>query len=160
MHWDAKITLLTALGFVPAFVIMGKGWPNHALPMVVLAILAFGLQLLRMDRLPDLAFLRKAAAVFGCVLVLQTAARTQYAPLAADNGPVERAALAIRGAVERPTVASIGPGCKPRIRWPGTSTPALSHAIPRPGRSSTPTFWRAPQAIQFKGKGWRASATA
>ncbi|UVK43110.1 hypothetical protein BPNPMPFG_004864 [Mesorhizobium sp. AR07] len=106
-HWDTKILLATALGFVPAFLVMGKGWPNHALPMVVVAMLAFGVELLRFGKLRDAGTVRKAALIFGCALVLQMTIRAQHAALTADSGPVERSAAAIRGTVENPTIVSI-----------------------------------------------------
>ncbi|MER8700855.1 hypothetical protein [Mesorhizobium sp. M1273] len=106
-NWDVRIPLLTALGFIPAFIVMGKGWPNHALPMVVVATLAFGIQLVRFGTFGSAGFVRKAALIFGCVLVLQIAVRAQYAALTTDNGPIARSVAAIRATVETPTVMSI-----------------------------------------------------
>ncbi|TIS89443.1 MAG: hypothetical protein E5W89_15400 [Mesorhizobium sp.] len=108
MHWDVKIPLLTALGFVPAFIIMGKGWPNHALPMAVLGIWAVGIQFLRTIGCHNVAFVRKAAAILGCALALQFAVRSQYAVLSANNDPLAPAIASILGAVEKPTIISIG----------------------------------------------------
>ncbi|MER8745663.1 hypothetical protein NKH54_21645 [Mesorhizobium sp. M1004] len=107
IHWDLKILLASALGFVPAFLIMGKGWPNHALPMVVVATIAFGVLLLRFGGFQSAASIRKAALVFGCVLVLQVTIRAQYAALTTDSEPIVRAAAAIRGTIENPTIVSI-----------------------------------------------------
>ncbi|MER8426993.1 hypothetical protein [Mesorhizobium sp. M1403] len=106
-NWDVRIPLLTALGFIPAFIVMGKGWPNHALAMVVVATLAFGIQLLRFGTFRSAGFIRKAALIFGCVLVLQLAVRAQYAALTTDNGPIGRSVAAIRATVETPTIMSI-----------------------------------------------------
>ncbi|OWK18860.1 hypothetical protein AJ88_02725 [Mesorhizobium amorphae CCBAU 01583] len=51
--------------------------------------------------------MRRAALIFGCVLVLQTTVRAQYIALAADNGPIERSVAAIRGTIGHPTIISI-----------------------------------------------------
>ena len=107
MHWDIKIPVLTALGFLPGFLVMGKGWPNHALPMAVVAIIAFGLALLRFGTFRDAVFMRRLALVFGCVLVLQVTVRAQHAALTTDSGWIDRSAAAIRGAVDRPTIISV-----------------------------------------------------
>lgn len=107
LHWDVRIPLLAALGFIPAFVVMGKGWPNHALPMVVVAVLAFAVQLPRFGEFRAAGFVRKAGFVFGCVLVLQITGRAQYAALTADNEPIERSAATIRATIENPTIMSI-----------------------------------------------------
>lgn len=107
MHWDTRILLASALGFVPAFLIMGKGWPNHALPMVVLAIFAFGVELSRFGKLRDANIVRKAALIFASVLVLQMTIRTQYAALTTDNGPIARSVAVIRDTIEKPTIMSV-----------------------------------------------------
>ncbi|CAN7188436.1 hypothetical protein [Mesorhizobium sp. LjRoot246] len=107
MHWDTKILLTAAVGFVPAFLVMGKGWPNHALPMIVVAVFAFGIELLRFGKLRDAGTIRKAALIFGCALVLQMTVRAQYSALTTDSGAIERSVAAIRGTVETPTVMSI-----------------------------------------------------
>ncbi|WP_203277559.1 hypothetical protein [Mesorhizobium caraganae] len=107
LHWDMKILLASALGFVPAFLIMGKGWPNHALPMVVVSTIAFGVLLLRFGGFQSAASIRKAALVFGCALVLQVTIRAQYAALTTDSEPIVRAAAVIRGTIENPTIVSI-----------------------------------------------------
>ena len=108
MHWDMKILLASALGFIPAFLIMGKGWPNHAIPMVVIAMIAFGVLLLRFGGFQSAAIIRKAALVFGCALIVQITIRAQYSALTTDDQPIERSAAAIRGTIENPTIVSIG----------------------------------------------------
>lgn len=105
MHADARIAFMAALGFVPAFLVMGKGWPNHAWPMVTMAILAFAVQAMRQRPAPP--FLAKAGLAFGCVMALQMAARPQIAELTEDRGPLVRTVAAIRHAVERPTMVSL-----------------------------------------------------
>ncbi|WP_421915029.1 hypothetical protein [Mesorhizobium sp.] len=107
MHWDTRILLASALGFVPAFLIMGKGWPNHALPMLVVAMFAFGVEVLRFGKVHDASIVRKAALVFGSVLVMQMTIRAQYTALTTDNGPITRSVAAIRDVVENPTIVSI-----------------------------------------------------
>ncbi|WP_192178335.1 hypothetical protein [Mesorhizobium amorphae] len=107
VHWDTRILLTSALGLVIAFLLMGKGWPNHALPMVAITVLASGLQLLRFGDFHKAGIVRRAALIFGCVLVLQTTVRAQYIALAADNGPIERSVAAIRGTIGHPTIISI-----------------------------------------------------
>ncbi|MFK0686706.1 hypothetical protein ACFX5Q_00660 [Mesorhizobium sp. IMUNJ 23033] len=107
MHWDAKILLLAALGFVPAFLIMGKGWPNHALPMMVLGIFAFGVQLLRAGdngRVKPVGWL---AAALGGFLILQTSAGIQQLFLTADNGSIERSVASIQRIGPKPTITSL-----------------------------------------------------
>jgi hypothetical protein len=116
MHWDVKIPLLTALGFIPAFIIMGKGWPNHAMPMMVLGIWALGMQIIRMDGLRHAALINKAAAIFGCVLALQIAAKSQSAALTGNNDPLAPAITSILGAVEKPTIVSLG--AQPQLAHP------------------------------------------
>jgi hypothetical protein len=108
MHWDVRIPLLTAWGFIPAFMIMGKGWPNHAMPMVILGIWAFGVQIMRMGGLRDASLIRKAGVVLGCAAMLQIAVRSQSAAFGANSDPLAPAIASIMGAVERPTIISIG----------------------------------------------------
>ncbi|MDX8432167.1 hypothetical protein RFN25_01830 [Mesorhizobium abyssinicae] len=107
MHWDTRIALASALGLVPAFLLMGKGWPNHALPMVAITAIAFGLQLLRFGDFPKAGIVRKAALMFGCVLLLQATTRAQYDALTRDSGPIERSVGAIRDSFDHPTIVSI-----------------------------------------------------
>jgi hypothetical protein len=75
--------------------------------MVVVAMIAFGVLLLRFGGFHGAAIIRKAALVFGCALILQITIRAQYAALTTDNEPIERSAAAIRGAIENPTIVSI-----------------------------------------------------
>ncbi|ANT49340.1 hypothetical protein [Mesorhizobium amorphae] len=107
MHWDAKILLLAALGFVPAFLIMGKGWPNHALPMMVLGILAFGVQLLRTGDNGRVKPVSRLAAALGGFLILQTSAGIQRLFLTADNGALERTVASIQRTGPKPTITSL-----------------------------------------------------
>ena len=67
----ALLALLAALGYVPAFVLMGKGWTYQALPFLMLGLIAFLLQLRRTARhwnaMPSLS---KAGVAGGDGLVL------------------------------------------------------------------------------------------
>lgn len=107
LHWDVTILLVTALGFAPALLLMGKGWPNHALPMVLLATMAFGAQLLRTEGFRNAVVIRKAALVFGCALMLQLTIVVQHAAITMDNGPIERSVAAIHDVGENPTIVSV-----------------------------------------------------
>ncbi|CDX37367.1 conserved membrane hypothetical protein [Mesorhizobium sp. SOD10] len=107
MHWDAKIPLLAAFGLLPAFLVMGKGWPNHAMPMIILGILAFGMQFLHGERLSRLKPVGKVAAIFGCFLVLLPTARIQWLILNNDNGALERSIASIQQVDRSPTIASL-----------------------------------------------------
>ena len=113
MHWDVKIQLLAAFGFVPAFMIMGKGWPNHALPMIVLGIFAFGAQLLHGKGLRRMALPGRLAAVFGGVLVLQNLVDAQRYVWAADTGELERTVASIQAIDQKPTILSLAARLQP-----------------------------------------------
>ncbi|MBZ9818196.1 GtrA family protein [Mesorhizobium sp. CA4] len=107
MHWDAKIPLLAAFGLLPAFLIMGKGWPNHAMPMIVLGTLAFGMQLLHGESPGRLKLIGKTAAIFGCFLVLQLTAKIQWFTLTNDYSPLERSIASIQQVDRNPTIVSL-----------------------------------------------------
>jgi len=107
LHWDAKIPLLSAFGFLAVFVIMGKGWPNHAWPMLTLSMTAFVIQLVRTESFWALKPVGKAAAIAGCFLMLKAAFVIQKAPLLEDHTTLERTVAAVGGAAERPTIVSL-----------------------------------------------------
>jgi hypothetical protein len=107
LHWDAAIPLLSALGFLAAYMAMGKGWPNHAWPMLMLAILGFILQLLRTESIKLLPLMRKACAIIGCFVVLKAVVAIQIAIPLEDRARLQRIAAVIRGSVERPKVLSL-----------------------------------------------------
>ena len=61
----ALLALIAALGYVPAFVLMGKGWTYQALPFLMLGLIAFLLQLRRLTGLGAMSVLRKQAWLGG-----------------------------------------------------------------------------------------------
>jgi hypothetical protein len=107
LHSDVGIPLLSAFGFLVVFVIMGKGWPNHAWPMLMLSMMAFIIQLVRTESFWALKPVGKAAAVAGCFLVLKAAFLIQTAALLEDRTTLERTVAAVGGAAERPTIVSL-----------------------------------------------------
>jgi hypothetical protein len=107
MHWDVVLPLLAAFGFLVAFMIMGKGWPNHAWPMLAFSVAGFAIQLVRMESFRALKPVGKVAVMAGCFLVLKSTFFIQKAPLLEDRTTLERTAAAIGGSIERPTIVSL-----------------------------------------------------
>jgi hypothetical protein len=110
---DVKLLFVVAAGFVPAFVTMGKAWTYHAIPFLTLGLIALMLQILLVDHTGRLSALRRASIAMGSLFPVLLICATQF--LAVVEGyerPLagyERAAAAIRGAVDQPTITSISP---------------------------------------------------
>ena len=107
LHWDAAIPLLSAFGFLVAYMAMGKGWPNHAWPMLMLAIAGFILQLIRTESIKALTLVRKSCAIIGCLVVLKAVVAIQISTPLDDRARLQRIAAVIEGSVERPSVVSL-----------------------------------------------------
>jgi hypothetical protein len=119
LHWDATVPLLSAFGFLTAYMVMGKGWPNHAWPMLMLAIAGFILQLLRTENIKALTLVRKASAVIGCLVVLKVAVAIQISTSFDDHARLQQIAAVIGDSVERPSVVSLAarlPVAHPLVR--------------------------------------------
>ncbi len=86
---------------------MGKGWPNHAWPMLTLSMTAFVIQLVRTESFWALKPVGKAAAIAGCFLMLKAAFLIQKAALLEDRTTLERTVAAVGGVGERPTIVSL-----------------------------------------------------
>lgn len=106
LDWSAAIPLLSTLGFLIAYLAMGKGWPNHAWPMLATAIWGFAVQLARTD-FSTARLSARAAAVIGCVVILQTVVAVHRFSLSDASVGTERLAAEISRSVERPSVVSL-----------------------------------------------------
>jgi hypothetical protein len=107
-HRDAKILLLAGVGYVPGFIVMGKGWNYHAMPFLTLGMLAFVLQFLRLRPQRDLPALAKAGVGFGLFLLLTTVAPRQGLAFAESRDALDEATAAINRIADHPTLISIG----------------------------------------------------
>jgi hypothetical protein len=108
----ALLALLAALGYVPAFVLMGKGWTYQALPILLLGLLGFLLQL-RHVWLAEMQLLAKAGATLGLAMLALIMWAGQPFATAERRAGLEQAAAAIGSVVQRPLVASIGTRLQP-----------------------------------------------
>jgi hypothetical protein len=110
---DVKLLFVVAAGFVPAFIIMGKAWTYQAIPFLTLGLVALVLQILLVEWTGRLSALRRASIMIGVLFPAVFVCTTQIlAVVEGDDRPLARyarAAAAIRNAVDRPTIASIGP---------------------------------------------------
>lgn len=121
-HRDAKILLLAAVGYVPAFVLMGKGWTYQAIPFQMLGMLAFVLQFIRLRAQRDVPALAKAGVVFGLLLLLTTVAPRQGLAFVEPRGDLDAATAAINRIGDHPTLISIGSSLQvgnPLVRMSG-----------------------------------------
>ena len=107
LHRDAKILLLAAAAYVPAFIIMGKGWTYHALPFLTLGALALILQGIRLEPWRKLSLLAKIGVGLGLLLAVQLAARHILA-IERSRSDLDQTVAAIQRSVDRPTIFSIG----------------------------------------------------
>jgi hypothetical protein len=105
---EAKILLLAGTGYVPAFVIMGKGWTYQALPFLTFGVLAIMLQALRLKPLKSLSLSAKAGAALGFFLVVKLVVSQQVLGFSQPRADVDAAALAVNRTTDRPTFMSIG----------------------------------------------------
>lgn len=108
LHRDAKILLLAGAAYVPAFVIMGKGWTYQALPFLTFGVLAFMLQCIRQPPLRSLPVLAKAGAALGLLSMMMLAVQQQVSAFAQPRGDLDAATAAITRAVDHPAAMSIG----------------------------------------------------
>jgi len=111
LHRDARLLLLSAAGFVPAYVLMGKGWPYHAWPFLALGLIGLTLQILQQPRVAAWSPVRKAVAVIGLLYAISVPGVLQLIPhVGGERDPLAlngRAAAAIMAVVEHPTLASL-----------------------------------------------------
>jgi len=107
LHLDAAIPLASASGFLVAFLVMGKGWPNHAWPMLALAIAGFMAQLLHEKTIMALPLPRKAAAILGGALAVQAGFALQKFALFDAPAGIERLAGTFGESIDRPTIVSL-----------------------------------------------------
>lgn len=108
IHRDAKILLLAGTAYVPAFLMMGKGWTYQALPFLTFGALAFLLQFVRRPPWRDLTILARTGTALGLLLLILIALQGQVSALLQPRGDLDAATAAIAIAVDRPTVMSIG----------------------------------------------------
>lgn len=109
---DAKVLLLAALGYVPVFVLMGKGWSYQALPILSFGLLALLLQLWRsLDAARPI--LAKVGAIAGALVAFQLIVSQQLsAQWLSHSGPA-KARDAIVSVVRAPTIATIATRVQP-----------------------------------------------
>ena len=103
---DARRLLLAGSGFIPGFLIMGKGWPNHALPFFLLAVLGFILQVLATRRYTVTRF---TAVLMGALLIAPIIALLQLRALDPGASLLSARVAATKAVIDHPTVASISP---------------------------------------------------
>ena len=110
----ALLLLLAALGYVPAFLIMGKGWAYQTLPFLMLGLLAFLAQLRRLpSRLAEISVVAKGGVSVGAVIIVLFMLAGHPLVHAERRGELARAAAAIDSVVTRPTAASIATRLQP-----------------------------------------------
>lgn len=108
----ARLLLLAGVGYVPCFVLMGKGWTYQALPSLMLVILALLVQLSRPRGESAQTLFAKAGAAVGLVLIAQIVVADLPA-LRNGRAPIDAAAAAIDAAIPHPTVVSIATRLQP-----------------------------------------------
>lgn len=111
LHRDVRLLFLASAGFVPAYVMMGKGWTYHAWPFLALGMIAVVLQVLWLDRRLTLQPVRRATLLIAIAYVVWVPAMAQWmVHRDGDLGPFRvntRAAAVIRAALDRPTIANL-----------------------------------------------------
>jgi hypothetical protein len=110
---QALLALVAALGYVPAFVLMGKGWTYQALPFLMLGLIAFLLQLRRLPGLSAMPFAAKAGVALGATVLALLAQVGQPFAKAERRAELEQAAAAIGRVIERPKVATVATRLQP-----------------------------------------------
>ncbi len=135
----AMLMLLAGAGYLPAFLLMGKGWSYQALPTLTFVILALLVQLSRLSAEVPPTLLARIGASAGLLMVAQLFASELLALRRVAN-PAAPAA-AIEAVVRRPTMASIATRLQP------------AHPLTRMvgGRyvSAYPAFWWADNAASL-----------
>lgn len=109
----ALLALIAALGYVPAFVLMGKGWTYQALPFLMLGLIAFLLQLRRLTVLGAMPVAAKAGVALGATVVVLLAQVGQPFAKAERRAELEQAAVAIGRVIERPKIATVATRLQP-----------------------------------------------
>jgi len=104
---EVRTMLLAAAAYVPAFVIMGKGWTYQALPFLTLGALALMLQYIRLKPLRGLPALPKAGVALGVFSIAILTVLQQSMAFAQSRRDLDAATAAIVGAVDHPTMMSI-----------------------------------------------------
>jgi len=108
----AMLLLLAGTGYLPAFVLLGKGWTYQALPSLALGVLALLIQLSRPRGRTAPSLLARAGAVAGLLLVGQLFVSERLAP-DSDRASTDAAVAFIEAAVSHPTVGSIATRLQP-----------------------------------------------
>ncbi|MBZ9862658.1 hypothetical protein [Mesorhizobium sp. CA12] len=119
---DAKVLLLAGVGYVPGFVVLGKGWTYQAMPFLTLGMLAFVLQFIRLRPQRDLPGLARAGVGFGLLLLVTTVAPRQGLAFVEPRGDLDAATAAINRIADHPTFISIGSALQignPLVRMTG-----------------------------------------
>ncbi|QKD00480.1 hypothetical protein [Mesorhizobium loti] len=104
---DASTMLLAGAAYVPAFVIMGKGWTYQALPFLTLGVLALMLQYIRLKPWRSLTLTAKAGAALGLFSIVLLAGLQQGLAFTQSRRDLDAATAAIVRAVDHPTMMSI-----------------------------------------------------
>ncbi|TPJ50462.1 MULTISPECIES: hypothetical protein [unclassified Mesorhizobium] len=104
---DAGTMLLAGAAYVPAFVIMGKGWTYQAVPFLTLGILALMLQYVRLKPLRSLPLTVKAGAALGLFSIVLLTALQHGTAFTQSRRDLDAATAAILRAVDHPTIMSI-----------------------------------------------------
>ena len=106
----ALLLLLSAAGYLPVFVLLGKGWPYQALPTLTLGVLALFLQISRAREATRPGWIRRIGIAAGLLVVANILGPELVAPRRIS---VDAAAAAIDGAVRSPTIGSIATRLQP-----------------------------------------------
>jgi hypothetical protein len=109
----ALLALIAAMGYVPAFALMGKGWTYQALPFLMLGLIAFLLQLRRLTGFGAMPVAAKAGVALGATVLVLLAQVGQPFAKAERRAELKRAAAAIGRLIERPKVATVATRLQP-----------------------------------------------
>ncbi|WP_137928928.1 hypothetical protein [Mesorhizobium comanense] len=104
---DAGTMLLAGTAYVPAFVIMGKGWTYQAVPFLTFGVLALMLQYGRLKPFRGLPLPVKAGAVLGFFSIMLLTVLQQGLAYTQSRRDLDAATAAIVRAVDHPTMISI-----------------------------------------------------
>ncbi len=107
-HRDAQILLLAGAAYVPAFVIMGKGWTYQALPFLTVGVLALMLQSIRLKPLRSLPLPAMFGAALGLFSIVKLVVAQQGLAFTQPRGGLDAAAVAVSRVIDHPTFMSIG----------------------------------------------------
>ncbi len=118
MARETKLLLLAALGYLPAFVLMGKGWTYHALPFVTFGLIGFLVQLSRPGAGSPMPLVAKVGAATGLGLAGLVAIYEHLNAYgtglnAYQRADLRQAAAAIDSATQHPSAATIATRLQP-----------------------------------------------